>query len=99
MPPSSPTPSATRTQRWRAVLERPDAAQRPSEQVWSPLEYACHVRDMVRLLGERVKAMRDQEAPEFADWDGDAMAVKLAYWAADPVTNAFSPISPLSSPT
>ncbi|MGD6980937.1 MULTISPECIES: DinB family protein [Citricoccus] len=74
------------TERWRAVLERPDAAQRPSEQVWSPLEYACHVRDMVRLLGERVKAIRDQEAPEFADWDGDAMAVKLAYWAADPGT-------------
>jgi DinB superfamily len=74
------------TQRWRAVLERPDAAQRPSEQVWSPLEYACHVRDMVRLLGERVKAMRDQEDPEFADWDGDAKAVELAYWAADPGT-------------
>jgi hypothetical protein len=74
------------TERWRAVLERPDVAGRPSERVWSPLEYACHVRDMVRLLGERVKAMRDQEDPEFADWDGAAKAVELAYWAADPAT-------------
>lgn len=74
------------TGRWRAVLDRPDAARRPAEQVWSPLEYACHVRDMVRLLGERVKSMRDQENPEFADWDGGAKAVQLAYWAADPGT-------------
>src|SRR5699024_12001045 len=60
------------TGRWRAVLERPAVAQRPAEQVWSPLEYACHVRDMVRLLGERVKSMRDQENPEIADQDGNA---------------------------
>jgi hypothetical protein len=88
--PFEPSETAQRisdgTERWRAILDRPDVAGRPSEQVWSPLEYACHVRDMVRLLGERVKSMRDQEDPEFADWDGDAKAVELAYWAADPGT-------------
>lgn len=72
--------------RWAEVLVRPDVARRPAPAVWSPLEYACHVRDMVRLLGERVKSMRDQENPEFADWDGGAKAVQLAYWAADPGT-------------
>lgn len=86
--PFDPTQAAARlrveTLRWRTVLERPDVAQRPAPQVWSPLEYACHVRDMVRLLGVRVEAMRDAEHPTFADWDGDAKAVELAYWQADP---------------
>ncbi|QCU79170.1 DinB family protein [Citricoccus sp. SGAir0253] len=74
------------TRRWLPVLQRPDVAVRPVPEVWSPLEYACHVRDMVRLLGERVKSMRDQQDPVLADWDGNAKAVQLAYWAADPGT-------------
>ena len=32
--------------RWRAVLARPDVGRRPRPDVWSPLEYACHVRDV-----------------------------------------------------
>jgi len=35
---------------WQQALTRPDAAVRPHPQVWSPLEYGCHLRDVVRLF-------------------------------------------------
>jgi hypothetical protein len=34
------------------------ARQRPAPAVWSPLEYACHVRDVLLVQRERVLAMR-----------------------------------------
>jgi hypothetical protein len=42
---------------WPEVLGRPDAAVRPSPDVWSPLEYAAHVRDVLRLFEYRVALM------------------------------------------
>ncbi|MBD3914678.1 hypothetical protein [Nocardioides hwasunensis] len=35
---------------WSEVLARPDAGERPSPEVWSALEYGCHVRDVVHHL-------------------------------------------------
>ena len=32
--------------RWQHTLRRDNVAVRPSDEVWSPLEYACHVRDV-----------------------------------------------------
>ena len=37
---------------WRGVLARPGCRVRPRPGVWSPLEYACHVRDVHRVFGE-----------------------------------------------
>lgn len=70
--------------RWRNALLEPGVRDRPSQEVWSPVEYACHARDMIRLLGERVAAMLDRDDPEFADWDGDSAAVERSYWAVEP---------------
>lgn len=75
-------------ERWRTAMSRPGASTRPDPAVWSPVEYACHTRDMVRLLGERTQAMLDAGDPQFTDWDGDAKAVELAYWQADPTATA-----------
>lgn len=36
---------------------------RPSVHVWSPLEYACHVRDLLLVQRERVLAARRQDRP------------------------------------
>ncbi len=66
------------------VLRRPDVAQRPTSDVWSPLEYACHVRDVHRIFAERLTAMLREEAPRFANWDQDATAVDEAYGEQDP---------------
>ena len=72
--------------RWVKVLTRPDVAERPSPRVWSPLEYACHVRDVFGVFAGRVRLMLDQDEPTFADWDQDAAALDGDYGAQDPAT-------------
>ena len=71
--------------RWREVLRRPDVARRPSPAVWSPLEYACHVRDVCRVFRTRAELMLAQDDPAFENWDQDATALAERYWEADPV--------------
>lgn len=74
--------------RWRGVLERDDAAARPSPGTWSPSEYACHVRDVCDVFDERVRLMLDQDDPGFANWDQDATALERRYAEQDPATVA-----------
>ncbi|PKH41307.1 DinB superfamily protein [Nocardioides alpinus] len=69
---------------WSDVLGRADVAVRPSPAVWSPLEYACHVRDVHELFAERVRLMLDEDTPTFANWDQDATAVERHYGEQDP---------------
>ena len=69
---------------WSDVLRRPDVADRPSPGVWSPLEYACHVRDVHRIFAERLEAMLGRDAPHFASWDQDATAVAGRYAEQEP---------------
>lgn len=70
--------------RWSAVLERDDVRARPAPRVWSPLEYACHVRDVCRVFELRVNLMRSHVHPAFESWDQDATAVADAYGAQAP---------------
>jgi hypothetical protein len=69
---------------WGPVLARPDARTRPDDTTWSPLEYACHVRDVLRLYDERLSLMLHQEDPLYPNWDQDASAVEGRYDAQDP---------------
>lgn len=75
-------------ERWMAVLARKDARDRPKEGVWSPVEYACHSRDLLRVLRERVTLILDEDNPTFPDYDGEAEAVSGKFWSADPDTTA-----------
>lgn len=74
--------------RWEKALARRDVAVRPVGHVWSTLEYACHVRDVHRLFGERVRRMLLEDDPEFANWDQDAAAVEDDYGSQDPAVVA-----------
>jgi hypothetical protein len=74
--------------RWADVLARPDVRDRPSPDVWSPLEYACHVRDVYVLFAERVELMLDQDDPLFANWDQDETAIEHEYALQDPAVVA-----------
>lgn len=74
--------------RWVAALHRPDARERPAADVWSPLEYGAHVRDVLRLFDERVRLMLDQDDPLFANWDQDATALADRYDLQDPAVVA-----------
>ena len=69
---------------WTQVLARPDATVRPAPQVWSPLEYACHVRDVLLVFAIRVELIRMQDEPRFPNWDQDATAIEDRYWEQDP---------------
>ncbi|MFI1154959.1 hypothetical protein [Streptomyces sp. NPDC020817] len=41
----------------------PASASRPAPGIWSPLEYACHVRDVLLVQRERVLAARRSNTP------------------------------------
>jgi hypothetical protein len=68
---------------WLRVLARDDAAVRPADNMWSPLEYACHVRDVHRVFLERVQLMLKEDDPRFANWDQDQTAVEDDYASQD----------------
>src|SRR5579872_4220081 len=42
-----------------------DIRRRRTPEAWSPLEYACHVRDVLLIQRERVLAARRVERPSF----------------------------------
>ncbi|WP_370247616.1 DinB family protein [Nocardioides sp.] len=64
---------------WAPVLARPDAAVRPAPTVWSAVEYAAHVRDVHEIFADRLRLMRDEHDPAFANWDQDATALERRY--------------------
>ncbi len=75
--------------RWVEVLSGAgvaDVAARPRPDVWSPLEYACHVRDVFRLFDTRLHLMLDAgpEGAAFANWDQDVTAVEERYGEQEP---------------
>jgi hypothetical protein len=81
-------PSLLRTNAdgWREVLagEAEALRRRPDPQVWSPLEYACHVRDVCRIYLYRLDLMLAQDDPLYPNWDQDQTAVDEDYGAQDP---------------
>jgi hypothetical protein len=69
---------------WQEVLTREDVGRRPDERTWSPLEYACHVRDVFRVFSERLRLMLTTEDPHYPNWDQDHTAVEDRYCEQDP---------------
>jgi len=68
------------TAAWQAALDgASDARVRPEPSKWSPLEYACHVRDVFRLYDQRLELMLSQDDPLFPNWDQDETAVTDRY--------------------
>ena len=70
---------------WQTVLQRADVRVRPMPAIWSPLEYACHVRDVFNLYDMRLHLMLDQEAPTFPNWNQDVTALEQRYGAQDSI--------------
>jgi len=74
---------------WLALMGDPEVAVRSKPEVWSPLEYACHVHDVHQLFHERLTAMIVEHEPQFANWDQDVTAVERRY--ADQVPSIVGP--------
>ena len=73
---------------WADVLAAPGARERPEPAVWSPLEYACHVRDVHRIFDRRLASMLEEDVPHFANWDQDVTALEERYAEQDPAAVA-----------
>jgi hypothetical protein len=69
---------------WQKVLTREDVRARPDDATWSPLEYACHVRDVFRIFRGRLELMLTTRDPDFPNWDQDKTAVEERYGEQDP---------------
>lgn len=69
---------------WQAVLARPDAGERPRPDVWSALEYGCHVRDVCRVFRRRLDLMLTEDDPRFPNWDQDRAALDDDYTEQEP---------------
>ena len=72
------------TARWLDVLTSDGVRDRPSPAVWSPLEYACHVRDVHDLYLARLEMMLTEDGPHYPNWDQDETAIAERYHEADP---------------
>jgi hypothetical protein len=69
---------------WPLLLESPDCNLRTSEDRWSTLEYACHVRDVFCLFDKRLTLMLEEDDPVFPNWDQDETAIEDRYNEQDP---------------
>jgi hypothetical protein len=70
---------------WQDVISRATGVrERPSDDRWSTLEYACHVRDVFRLYDERLVLMLNEDDPLYPNWDQDATAIEQRYGEQDP---------------
>ncbi|GAA2485988.1 DinB family protein [Terrabacter carboxydivorans] len=74
------------SRRYAVRLGRDDVRTRPAEGVWSPLEYACHVRDVCDVMRGRLEQILEGEGSlvQFANWDQDETALEAQYWRSDP---------------
>jgi hypothetical protein len=61
---------------------------RPEPEVWSPLEYACHVRDVLRVQTERVLLAQEEVDPVFVPMGRDERVVADRYNEQDPAVVA-----------
>ena len=84
-----PTEFAQRTfvaaEEWVQILRSsPAVTARPVPDVWSPLEYGAHVRDVFRLFDGRLEQMLKEDTPTFANWNQDETAIEERYSEQDP---------------
>src|SRR4051812_21837424 len=66
------------------MLQRADVSVRSRPDVWSALEYACHVRDVHELYLHRLDRMLTETDPLYDNWDQDATALDKDYGGQDP---------------
>jgi hypothetical protein len=65
-------------------LDDGDVCLRPAPEVWSPLEYACHIRDMLRVQRDRVDLIQREHEPTWAPMGRDERVIEDRYNEQDP---------------
>ena len=73
------------TQFARLVIEsNADLRRRPEPRTWSPLEYSCHLRDVLLVQRERVLLARRTDRPSFDSMGRDERVEHDGYADQDP---------------
>ena len=67
-----------------ALAATADPRRRPAPSVWSPLEYTCHVRDVLRVQNERLTLALRNDNPQFAPMGREERVTLDAYNAQNP---------------
>ncbi|MCK0114118.1 DinB family protein [Ornithinimicrobium sp. F0845] len=82
---ASELPSVIRgvTAPWGQRLAAADARQRPVPTTWSPLEYACHIHEVLEVFRGRFELILAEDNPSLPNWDQDAAATEGKYAEAD----------------
>lgn len=62
----------------------PDPSRRREPQLWSPLEYGCHLRDVLLIQRERILAARRVDVPSFEPMGRDERVEHDGYAEQDP---------------
>ncbi len=65
-------------------LDEVAVRSRPAPGVWSPLEYACHMRDVLRVQTERILLAQQEVDPVFVPMGRDERVVEDRYNEQDP---------------
>jgi hypothetical protein len=75
---------------WTRVLagDISSVCRRPAPDRWSPLEYACHVRDVFRIYDYRLELIVRLDDPTYPNWDQDETALDERYDQQDPASVA-----------
>jgi len=74
---------------YRSRLERGEGLRRrPAADVWSPLEYCCHVRDVVTVQRARVGLALTQDRPTLAPMQREERVERDRYNEQDPIVVA-----------
>jgi hypothetical protein len=67
-----------------APFDDDSARARPAPDVWSPLEYACHVRDVLRVQTERALLAQREVDPVFVPMGRDERVIEDRYNEQEP---------------
>ena len=59
--------------------------QRPAPEVWSALEYAAHVRDVIAFYADRIERVLAEERPRMVAADFSSMPERRGYLGYDPL--------------
>lgn len=86
--PASLRKRAARYQRALAEADDGELRARPATRVWSALEYACHVRDVLEVQRSRVGRALATDRPEFEPMGRDERVERDGYNQQDPAAVA-----------
>ncbi len=79
-----PNAYRTRLDRFRRAPDAGVIRQRPSPEVWSAVEYAAHMRDVIDFYADRIDRVLNEDRPQMTGGDFSSMPERRGYREQDP---------------